>query len=185
VNVRIIAATNKDLEKEIAGKTFREDLYYRLKVITITLPPLRERKEDIPELVSFFIRKYNQEFGKRVKDIEGAALKALRDYHWPGNIRQLESVVERAVLMSGTSHIGLKDIKGELQYFQGKGIFDFDLPDEGINVEELEKDLLKKAMQKANGVAAKAAKLLGMSYKTFWYRWEKLNLSSSKKETLP
>lgn len=185
VNVRIIAATNKDLEKEIATKTFREDLYYRLKVITINLPPLRERKEDIPELVSFFIRKYNQEFGKRVKDIESAALKALRDYHWPGNIRQLESVVERAVLMCGTSHIGLKDIKGELRYYQGKGIFDFDLPDEGINVEELEKDLLKKAMHKANGVAAKAAKLLGMSYKTFWYRWEKLNLQSSKKETLP
>jgi DNA-binding NtrC family response regulator len=185
VNVRIIAATNKDLEKEIVGKTFREDLYYRLKVITIHLPPLRERKEDIPEIVSFFIRKYNQEFGKRVKDIEENALKALKDYHWPGNIRQLESVIERAVLMCGTSSIGLKDIKGELRYFQEKGILDFDLPDEGINVEELEKDLLKKAMHKANGVAAKAAKLLGMSYKTFWYRWEKLNLDSSKKETLP
>jgi DNA-binding NtrC family response regulator len=184
VNVRIIAATNKDLEKEIANKTFREDLYYRLKVITINLPPLRERKEDIPELVTFFIRKYNQEFGKRVKDIEENALKALRDYHWPGNIRQLESVIERAVLMCGTSAIGLKDIKSELRHFQ-KGILDFDLPDEGINVEDLEKDLLKKAMQKANGVAAKAAKLLGMSYKTFWYRWEKLNLQSSKKETLP
>jgi len=184
VNVRIIAATNKDLEKEIANKTFREDLYYRLKVITINLPPLRERKEDIPELVTFFIRKYNQEFGKRVKDIEENALKALRDYHWPGNIRQLESVIERAVLMCGTSAIGLKDIKSELRHFQ-KGILDFELPDEGINVEDLEKDLLKKAMQKANGVAAKAAKLLGMSYKTFWYRWEKLNLQSSKKETLP
>jgi DNA-binding NtrC family response regulator len=185
VNVRIIAATNKDLEKEIGNKTFREDLYYRLKVITIHLPPLRERKEDIPELVSFFIRKYNQEFGKRVRDIEENAVKALRDYHWPGNIRQLESVVERAVLMCGTSSIGLKDIKSELRYFQGKGILDFDLPDEGINIENLEKDLLKKAMQKSNGVAAKAAKLLGMSYKTFWYRWEKLNLESSKKEPLP
>jgi transcriptional regulator of acetoin/glycerol metabolism len=86
--------------------------------------------------------------------------------------------------MCGTSAIGLKDIKSELRHFQ-KGILDFDLPDEGINVEDLEKDLLKKAMQKANGVAAKAAKLLGMSYKTFWYRWEKLNLQSSKKETLP
>jgi DNA-binding NtrC family response regulator len=184
INVRIIAATNKDLEKEIAAKNFREDLYYRLKVITIELPPLRERKEDIPELVTFFIRKYNQEFGKRVKDIEQSALKALRDYHWPGNIRQLESVVERAVLMCETNRVGLKDISGELRFYQGKDLFDFDLPDEGINVEELEKDLLKKAMQKANGVAAKAAKLLGMSYKTFWYRWEKLNLHSPKKDTL-
>jgi DNA-binding NtrC family response regulator len=184
MNVRIIAATNKDLNKEIANKTFREDLYYRLKVITIDLPPLRERREDIPELVSFFIRKYNQEFGKRLKGIEENALKALREYHWPGNIRQLESVIERAVLMCGTPQIGVKDIKSELRYFQEKGIPDFDLPDEGINVEELEKDLLRKAMQKANGVAAKAAKLLGMSYKTFWYRWEKLNLQSSKKEPL-
>jgi DNA-binding NtrC family response regulator len=185
INVRIIAATNKDLEKEIINKSFREDLYYRLKVITIELPPLRERKEDIPELVDFFIRKYNQEFGKRVKGIEESALKALREYHWPGNIRQLESVTERAVLMCESAQICLKDIKSELRFFQGKDILDFDLPDEGINVEDLEKDLLKKAMQKSNGVAAKAAKLLGMSYKTFWYRWEKLNLHSPKKDTLP
>jgi transcriptional regulator with PAS, ATPase and Fis domain len=182
---RVICATNRDLKSMVKSGNFREDLYYRLKVITIDLPPLRERKEDMPELVSFFIKKYNQEFGKRVKDIEENALKALRDYHWPGNIRQLESVIERAVLMCGTPHIGLKDIKSELRFFQGKGILDFDLPDEGINVDELEKDLLKKAMQKANGVAAKAAKLLGMSYKTFWYRWEKLNLQSPKKDAHP
>ena len=185
VNVRIITATNKDLEKEIANKNFREDLYYRLKVITIELPPLRERREDIPELVTFFITKYNQEFGKRVKGIDETSLKALKEYHWPGNIRRLESIIERAVLMCESSHIGLKDIKGELRFFQGKDVLDFDLPDEGINVDELEKDLLKKAMQKANGVATKAAKLLGMSYKTFWYRWEKLNLPSPKKDTLP
>ncbi len=184
VDVRIIAATNKDLEKEITNKTFREDFYYRLKVVTIELPPLRERREDIPELVSFFLKKYNQEFGKRIKGIEENALKALKEYHWPGNIRQLESVVERAVLMCESAYIMLKDIKSELRFFQGKDIHDFDLPDEGINVEELEKDLMKKAMQKANGVAAKAAKLLGMSYKTFWYRWEKLNLQSPKKDNL-
>jgi DNA-binding NtrC family response regulator len=184
-NLRIIAATNKDLEKEILNRTFREDLYYRLKVVTISLPPLRERKEDIPELVSFFINKYNHEFGKRVKGIEENAMNAIREYHWPGNIRQLESVTERAVLMCETSRIGIKDIKSELRFFHGKDILDFELPDEGINVEELEKDLLKKAMQKSNGVAAKAAKLLGLSYKTFWYRWEKLNLDSSKKDTLP
>jgi len=185
INVRIIAATNKDLDKEIVNKNFREDLYYRLKVITIELPPLRERKEDIPELVNFFIRKYNEEFGKRVKGIEENALKEISEYHWPGNIRQIESVIERAVLMCESSAIGIKDIKGELRLFHGKDILDFEFPVEGINIEELEKDLLKKAMQKANGVAAKAAKLLGMSYKTFWYRWEKYNLNSSKKDTPP
>jgi transcriptional regulator with PAS, ATPase and Fis domain len=185
VDVRIIAATNKDLEKEILNKTFREDLYYRLKVVTIDLPPLRSRKEDIPELVSFFINKYNLEFGKRTKGIEENALNAIKEYHWPGNIRQLQSAIERAVLMCETSRIGMKDIKSELRLFHGKEILDFELPDEGINVEELEKDLLKKAMQKANGIATKAAKLLGMSYKTFWYRWEKLNIDSSKRNAFP
>ncbi|MEW6419250.1 MAG: sigma-54 dependent transcriptional regulator [Nitrospirota bacterium] len=185
VDVRIISATNKDLEKELVKKTFREDLYYRLKVITIELPPLRERKEDIPELVNFFIKKYNHELGKRIKGIEEDAMKALIEYHWPGNIRQLESVVERAVLVSDNPFINLKDIKSELRFSQGRGISDFDLPDEGINFEELEKELLRKAMLKANGVATKAARLLGMSYKTFWYRWEKFNLHSPKKDTLP
>jgi DNA-binding NtrC family response regulator len=186
VDVRIITATNKDLEKELAKGAFREDLYYRLKVVTIELPPLRGRKEDIPELSDFFINKYNIEFGKRVKSIEPSALQALSEYNWPGNIRQLESVIERAVLMSDSGTITLKDIKSELRAAQPVSAAAFDLPDEGINFEEVEKELLKKAMSKANGVVAKAAKLLGMSYKTFWYRWEKLNMenpSQKKAET--
>lgn len=184
IDVRIIAATNRDLEKELQKRGFREDLYYRLKVITIELPPLRERKEDIFALTEFFIKKYNQEFGKRVKLVEENAMKALMDYHWPGNIRQLESVIERAVLMCESNTIHLKDIKSELRLSLRDDIVDFDLPDDGINFEEIEKELLRKAMIKANGVATKAAKLLGMSYKTFWYRWDKFNLHSSKKDTL-
>jgi DNA-binding NtrC family response regulator len=180
VDVRVISATNRDLEKEIAKRNFREDLYYRLKVITIELPPLRERKEDIPELVNFFIKKYNHEFGKRIKGIEENALKALIEFHWPGNIRQLESVIERALLMSESPSICLKDIKGELRSSHGVDILDFALPDEGVSFEELEKELLKKAMLKSNGVATKAAKLLGMTYKTFCYRWEKFDLSSKE-----
>jgi transcriptional regulator with PAS, ATPase and Fis domain len=176
IDVRVITATNKDLEKELSKGSFREDLYYRLKVVTIELPPLRGRKEDIPDLSFFFMNKYNDEFGKRVKHIEPAAIQALSAYNWPGNIRQLESAIERAVLMSDTSTITLKDIKSELRIPQPADTSAFDLPDEGINFEELEKDLLKKAMAKSNGVVAKAAKLLGMSYKTFWYRWEKLNM---------
>jgi DNA-binding NtrC family response regulator len=184
VDVRVITATNKDLEKELAKGTFREDLYYRLKVVTIDLPPLRGRREDIPELVNFFMNKYNIEFGKRVKSIEPSALHALSEYTWPGNIRQLESVVERAVLMSDSGNITLKDIKSELRAVQPVSAAGFELPDEGINFEEVEKELLKKAMTKANGVVAKAAKLLGMSYKTFWYRWEKLSMENpSQKKT--
>ncbi len=184
VDVRIIAATNKDLEKELVKGNFREDLYYRLKVVTIELPPLQERKNDVPELAEFFMNKYNREFGKRVKGVEAAAVKALTEYSWPGNIRQLESVIERAVLMCDNDSIRLKDIKGELRTFQSSEPFDFDVPDEGLNFEELEEKLLKKAMAKSNGVVAKAAKLLGMSYKTFWYRWEKLGADSQaqKKE---
>lgn len=180
VDVRIIAATNKDLEKEVMKGSFREDLYYRLKVVTVNIPPLRDRKEDIPSLVKFFIDKYNNEFGKRIKGISDSSIKALMDYHWPGNIRQLESVIERAVLMSDTDMINLNDIKSELRLPIEKGIIDINIPDEGINFEELEKELIKKAMVKANNVAAKAARLLGMSYKTFWYRLEKFNISSKE-----
>lgn len=182
VDVRIIAATNKDLEKEMLKGSFREDLYYRLKVVTIELPPLRERKTDIPDLAEFFASKYSKEFGKRIRNIDSATIKALCDYSWPGNIRHLESVVERAVLMCDGDVIRLKDIKGELRTLQSAETFDMELPDEGINFEELEERLLRKAMTKANGVVAKAAKLLGMSYKTFWYRWEKLNVGGAKKE---
>jgi len=175
IDVRIITATNKDLEKELTKGNFREDLYYRLKVVSIELPPLRSRKNDISDLVDFFIVKYNREFGKRLHGVESAALKALEEYNWPGNIRQLESVIERAVLMSDTDMVRMKDIQGELRTLQPAGTFDPELPEEGINLEELEEQLLRKAMTKANGVVAKAAKLLGLSYKTFWYRWEKLN----------
>jgi len=184
VDVRIIAATNKDLEKELSRGNFREDLYYRLKVVTIMLPPLRERSEDIPELVEFFINKYNREFGKRIKNIEPAALKALTEYHWPGNIRQLETVIERAILMNDKGIITPVDIHGELWAGLPISIFDFDIPDEGINFENLEKELITRAMAKAGGVATKAARLLGISYKTFLYRIEKFNIEGSpiKKE---
>ncbi len=177
VDVRIIAATNKSLEKEIEKGNFREDLYYRLKVVTIELPPLRERAEDIPELVDFFIKKYNREFGKRIRTIESEALKLLADYHWPGNIRQLETLIERAVLMNDSDVITKSDIQGELWLGQSPRPFQFDIPDTGINLEELEKELIKKALTKAEGVATKAARLLGMNYKAFLYRIEKFNLN--------
>lgn len=184
IDIRIITATNKDLEKELSKGTFREDLYYRLRVVTIELPPLRERRSDVAELAEFFMNKYNREFGKRLKTIEHEAMKALCDYNWPGNIRQLESVIERAVIMSDNDIIGLKDIKDELRSLQPSDHTNFELPDEGINFEELEEKLLRNAMTKSNGVVAKAAKLLGMSYKTFWYRWEKLNPSGAAKKEI-
>ena len=187
VDVRIIAATNKDLEKEMKNARFREDLYYRLRVVTIEIPPLRERKEDIDQLVNYFLQRYNTEFGKRIKGVDEQAMKSLVEYHWPGNVRQVESVIERAVLMCESDTIRPQDIKSELRLSYHQSPFDIDVPEEGFVFEELEKELLKKAMEKANNVAAKAARLLGMSYKTFWYRWEKFGLegSSPKKEDIP
>ena len=186
IDVRILAATNKDLEREVAAGKFREDLYYRLRVVTVELPSLKERQEDIPLLTGFFINKYNLEFGKRVKGVSESALRALKEYHWPGNIRQLESVIERAVLMCDHAVVSHDDIRGDLKLPGGGGAFDMELPDEGINFEELEKALIKKAMAKANNVAAKAARLLGMSYKTFWYRLEKFGINaSSPNEEIP
>lgn len=178
VDVRIIAATNKMLEKEVSAGRFREDLFYRLKVVTVDLPPLRDRKEDIPTLADFFIKKYNNEFGKRVKGISDGSKKALVEYLWPGNIRQLESVIERAVLMCDKDIININDIKSELKLPDEAGILEIEIPDEGLDFEELERELIRKAMVKTNNVAAKAAQLLGMSYKTFWYRLEKFGLKS-------
>ncbi len=176
VDMRVVAATHQEIEELIGKGLFREDLYYRLKVVTIKLPPLRERKEDIPLLAGYFLKRYNEEFGKRIKGIEERALEALRDYHWPGNIRQLQSVIERAVIMADSDTITYDDIREELTGMAPKGVMEIEIPSEGIVFEELEKALMRKAMRMSNNVAKRAAELLGMSYKTFWYRWEKFGL---------
>lgn len=181
-DVRIIAATNKNLSEEVEKNRFRIDLYYRLKVVTVEIPPLRERKEDIPELVRFFMDKYSKEFGKRVTEIDEKALQAIMDYHWPGNIRQLETVIERAIIICERNKITLNDIQDELKLPYSRNIFDLEIPDEGINYEEFEKELLKKALIKSNFVIAKAAKLMGMTYDTFWYRLKKFGLHENLRE---
>ncbi|MBI5027110.1 MAG: sigma-54-dependent Fis family transcriptional regulator [Nitrospirae bacterium] len=183
VDVRIVAATNKDLEREMKKGNFREDLYYRLKVITISLPALRDRIGDIPELTEYFISKFNKEFGKRIKDIREDALKVLMQYSWPGNVRQLESAIERAVLLGDGEWITVKDLPEEIKRpILSAGSIDIEIPEGGLNFEEVEKNLLIKAMEMANGVVARAAKLLGLSYKTFWYRWEKFGLDENYPE---
>jgi DNA-binding NtrC family response regulator len=181
VDVRIIAATNRDLEAAMRENRFREDLFYRLKVVTINLPPLRKRYGDIPELARFFLARYNEEFGKRIKSIDEVAMRGLTEYHWPGNIRQLESVIEKAVLMCETDRIALEDVRGELRLSSPKQRkLNIEIPDFGLDFEKLEKVLLQKAMEKANHVVAQAARLLGMSYYTFYNRWEKLDIETDK-----
>ncbi len=182
VDIRIIAATNRNLEEMIKEGTFREDLYYRLRVVTIKIPPLRERRQDIPLLCEYFIKRYNQEFGKRIKGISEEAMNALMNYSWPGNIRQLQAVIERAVILTDRERIEYDDIREDISEGGSTNIMEFDIPDEGIVFEELEKALLKRAMEKSGFVAKRAAELLGMSYKTFWYRWEKFGLGKGSEK---
>jgi transcriptional regulator with PAS, ATPase and Fis domain len=180
VDVRILSATNKDLPAEMKNGHFREDLFYRLKVVTIHMPPLRERKDDIPELVNFFLQKFNHNFGKNISKVDEAGMKAIIGYHWPGNVRELQSVLEKAVLMCESDTIGVGDIRGELRTAT-RPAMGIEIPDEGIDLEELEKELLVKAMAKSNNVLAKAARLLDMNYDAFWYSWKKHELDEPMK----
>jgi DNA-binding NtrC family response regulator len=177
VDVRIIAATNKDLEIEIKKGNFREDLFYRLNVIRINLPPLRERGSDIATLADFFVRKYAAATGMPVQGLAKPALKLLLNYCWPGNVRQLESIIERGVLMAEGSLIQPEDLPSEIHGESlGGGKLPFEFPPGGISFEELERDLIIKAMERADWVISKAAPLLQMSYKTLQYRLEKFGI---------
>jgi len=174
VNIRIIAATNKNLEEAIKNKTFREDLFYRLNIIPINIPPLRERKEDIEPLINFFLKRSGKS-----KKIEKEALDLLIEYPWPGNVRELEAVIERVSILSTDEIIKKEDLPHEIRQINSTNIelnSSFTLPQNGIVFEELEKNLILQALQRSKGVMADAAKLLGMSYRTFQYRAEKFGL---------
>jgi two-component system response regulator PilR (NtrC family) len=182
VDVRIISATNKNLADHVQSGSFREDLYYRLNVIPFHLPPLRERKEDIPVLAKHFIEKYSREFGKEIKTISAYALELLMQYPFPGNIRELENIIERSVALE-TSNIILPE---NLILSQGmtkkEGNLFSELPDTGINLneelEKFEKALIEKALMKVQGSKTRAAELLRISYDSLHYRSEKLGIGS-------
>jgi two-component system response regulator AtoC len=172
VDVRVIAATNKNLDEEIRRRTFREDLFYRLSVIPIVIPPLRERKEDIPVLVEHFMSRSG-----RPRRIDPDAMALLRKYDWPGNVRELEAVMQRIAVLSSGDEIGIDDLPLELREEARPGADHvYRLPPEGIDFEEWEKNLLAQALRESNGVMADAAKRLGMTYRTFQYRAAKFGL---------
>ncbi|MDD2539930.1 MAG: sigma-54 dependent transcriptional regulator [Desulfuromonadaceae bacterium] len=184
LDVRLVSATNKDLEQEIKKGTFREDLFYRLNVIRVNLPPLRERGNDIKTLAEFFLEKYSKEAGIAMAGISKQALKLLVNYSWPGNVRQLESVIERSILMAESNYIEPDDLPTEITACGSlTGGVNFDLPAEGIDFEELEKGLIVKAMERAEWVIGKAAPLLGMSYKTLQYRLDKFAIERPDKRS--
>jgi transcriptional regulator with PAS, ATPase and Fis domain len=184
LDVRLVSATNKELEQEIKKGTFREDLFYRLNVIRVDLPPLRERGSDIKTLAEFFLDKYSKAAGVTMDGISKQALKLLMNYRWPGNVRQLESVIERSVLMAESNYIEPDDLPTEITSCgRLAGDINFDLPAEGIDFEALEKGLIVKAMERAEWVIGKAAPLLGMSYKTLQYRLDKFEIERPEKKT--
>jgi two-component system, NtrC family, response regulator AtoC len=177
VDVRIISATNKDLQKAIEEKTFRNDLYYRLQVIPIHLVPLRERKEDIIPLANHFIEVYNKDFNKKVQGITGMAGRILTDYGWPGNVRELKNVIERAIILGNEDTLMLEHLpleivaKGSPQ--SGPPLATFRLPNEGIDIEEVEKELIRQALDSTEWNQSKAAKKLSLGIDAFRYRMKK------------
>jgi DNA-binding NtrC family response regulator len=175
VDVRIIAATNRDLLKMISKGSFREDLYYRLNVIPIEIPPLRDRKEDIPLLLEHFLRHFSSVMKQEKSDISLEAMEYLKNYEWKGNIRELENMVERMVILSQSQTITVDDLPKEIRV----GLIDsefFPLPEKGINLDELEKNLIIQALERTNRNQTHTAKLLGISRHTLIYRLEKYNI---------
>ena len=186
VDVRIVAATNKDLEKAVADGSFREDLYYRLDVIPIRLPPLRLRTGDIPLLAKHFLDKYSQESGKPAPVLTSEAMHVLLGNEWRGNVRELENLMERVVTFSAGAPVSGEDIRGWLHRVvppqpQGGGT---DLPEDGLDLEALingiEKDLLLKALERAMWVKKKAARLLKLNTRSFRYRLEKYAIKGGR-----
>jgi len=185
VDVRIISATNIDLEERVMNGAFREDLFYRLNVIQIRIPPLRERTMDIPLLARHFLKKYSQEQGKEIRTISAYALQVLMEYTFPGNVRELENIVERSVALESSNIIlpeslTLSRYKNEAKRSE---LIDTDIPPEGIDLAEavgtLEKHLLRKALQKTNGEMKKAAQLLHIPYRAIRYRMEKYGMKDA------
>ncbi|HEY5974187.1 MAG TPA: sigma-54 dependent transcriptional regulator [Geobacteraceae bacterium] len=176
VDVRIISATNKDLLKAIETKEFRNDLYYRLQVIPIFLPGLRERRDDILPLAKFFIDAYNKEFNKQIKGISPAAEKLILEYHWPGNIRELKNVIERAIILGNEEMLSVDHLPLEITSRTAtptQAVSVFRLPPEGIDIEEVEKELIRQALENNDWNQSKAAKKLNLGVDAFRYRMKK------------
>jgi two-component system, NtrC family, response regulator PilR len=181
IDTRIIAATNQDLLELINSGDFREDLYYRINVIPIRVPPLRERREDIPLLVDFFVKKYSQELAIEAPRIAVEALKLLENYHWPGNVRELENVIERALALITSDTLTSDDIPTHLLR-RGTGVLPIlEIPDGGINLEahldEMRRALMLQALERCEGVQTRAAELVGMSFRSFRYYAKKAGLT--------
>jgi two-component system response regulator PilR (NtrC family) len=185
VDVRVIAATNRNLEQEVQKGNFREDLYYRLNVIRIHLPPLRERKEDIPSLAQHFLEIYSREINKQVKKISREAEEVLLSYDYPGNVRELENIIERAISLEKSEVLLPESLYDKLQGRPAPVTSQSlpEIPREGLNLEgvlnDVERRLILEALRRTGGVKKEAAKLLGLSFRSFRYRFDKLGIEET------
>lgn len=178
VDVRVVTATNRDLLHMVDEKRFREDLYYRLNVLSIDLPALRERRTDIPILIDYFVKKHTRGTERKIT-IASEARKLLEDYPYPGNVRQLESALERAILLCENDTVTLDDLPPEMTQGSrpsGSGDSLFKLPPEGVNFEDVERGLIMQAMDRTDNNITKSAKLLGLTFRTLQYRLEKFGI---------
>jgi len=186
IDVRVIAATNRDLKQAIDDREFREDLYYRLNVFPIHMPPLRERREDIPQLLDHFFKRFSREFNKAIRDVSRPAIDLLMRYHWPGNVRELRNVVERICIMHNAEVITPEMLPREIWGGppRRQAPFSFEIPPEGIVVEEIinqvEKDLISKALAITGGNVAKTSRLLSLPRGTLRYKLEKYQLTEQE-----
>jgi DNA-binding NtrC family response regulator len=179
VDVRVIAATNQDLRAALEQGTFREDLYYRLNVVPISIAPLRERREEIPYLVDHFIARFTRESGKTLSGITPAALKLLTDFHWPGNVRELENIIERAVALSVGTVIDVGDIRLDISTTPPAPVAvggSVPFPPEGMTLEQFEDEIIREALRRAGGNKSQAARLVGLSRNALRYRLSKLGV---------
>ena len=177
VDVRVIAATNRNLEEEVKAGKFREDLFYRLHVMPVTLPSVRERRGDVPLLAAYYIDRFNREFRKRVRGLTPAARKLLEQYQWPGNVRELRNAIERAMLLIDREWLEPDDFT---TLTRSVAPMQFKLPAEGVNLEELERQLLVQALERARGNQTQAAQLLGINRDQVRYRMEKFGLQAAR-----
>jgi DNA-binding NtrC family response regulator len=181
IDVRVIAATNQDLRAALEQGTFREDLYYRLNVVPINIPPLRERKQDIPFLATHFVKKLGPDSGGRVESITDAAMAKLLAYHWPGNVRELENVIERSLVMCAGTQLDAADIK--LESGPGPGGTSraqseaHSLP-EGLSLDQYEQEIIREALRRADGNKSQAARILGLTRNALRYRLTQMGLEA-------
>jgi two-component system response regulator PilR (NtrC family) len=181
-DIRVIAATNQDLQKRVAEGKFREDLFYRINVLPVHLPPLRERREDIPPIAEHFLARFAEQMQKPVRSISGEAMDLLQAFAWPGNVRELENVMERAVALEQTPSVLPETLPEQVRrgVSPASGQVPAELPEEGIDleahVEDIYRDHMVQALKRAGGVQVKAAEMLGMSFRSFRYYAKKLNI---------